>query len=158
LHPEPVDEERRGLDTAGRPGDTETESSDEGSAMFQDTRAYSGFAVDDAGKAREFYGETLGLEVSDAPPGLFVTLAGGRDTLIYEKPDFVPATYTILNFEVDDVDAAVAYLNSRGVEMERYDGFDQDEKGIARMADFPPGAWFTDPAGNILLVHEPMPA
>jgi predicted enzyme related to lactoylglutathione lyase len=126
--------------------------------MLQDTRAYSGFAVDDAGKAREFYGETLGLEVSDAPPGLIVTLAGGRDTLIYEKPDFSPATYTILNFEVDDVDATVAELNSRGIEMERYEGFSQDEKGIARMEEFPPGAWFTDPAGNILCVHEPMSA
>jgi predicted enzyme related to lactoylglutathione lyase len=126
--------------------------------MFQDTRAYSGFAVDDTGKAREFYGETLGLEVSDAPPGLMVSLAGGRDTLIYEKPDFAPATYTILNFEVDDIDAAVSELNSRGIEMERYEGFNQDEKGIARIEEFPPGAWFTDPAGNILCVHEPMSA
>jgi predicted enzyme related to lactoylglutathione lyase len=125
--------------------------------MFQDTRTYSGFAVDDIDKAREFYSETLGLEVSDAPHGLIVTFAGGRDTLIYEKPDFAPATYTILNFEVADVDATVDGLNSRGIEMERYDGFDQDEKGIARIAEFPPGAWFTDPAGNILCVHEPMP-
>jgi predicted enzyme related to lactoylglutathione lyase len=126
--------------------------------MFQDTRAYSGFAVDDAGKAREFYGDTLGLEVSDALPGLMVSLAGGRDTLIYEKPDFAPATYTILNFEVDDIDSAVDELNSRGIEMERYEGFNQDEKGIARIEEFPPGAWFTDPAGNILCVHEPMPS
>jgi catechol 2,3-dioxygenase-like lactoylglutathione lyase family enzyme len=126
--------------------------------MLQGTKAYSGFAVDDIDKAREFYGETLGLDVSDGPPGLFVTAGDGRETLIYHKPDFVPATYTILNFEVPDVDATVAELNSRGVEMERYDGFDQDEKGIARMAGFPTGAWFKDPAGNILLVHEPMPA
>jgi catechol 2,3-dioxygenase-like lactoylglutathione lyase family enzyme len=126
--------------------------------MLQGTRAYSGFAVDDIDKAREFYGETLGLDVSDGPPGLFVTVGDGRETLIYHKPDFVPATYTILNFEVPDVDATVAELNSRGVEMERYDGFDQDEKGIARMAGFPTGAWFKDPAGNILLVHEPMSA
>ena len=126
--------------------------------MFQDTRAYSGFAVDDTGKAREFYGETLGLEVSDAPPGLMLSLAGGRDTLVYEKPDFAPVTYTILNFEVDDIESAVDELNSRGIEMERYEGFNQDEKGIARIEEFPPGAWFTDPAGNILCVHEPMPS
>jgi catechol 2,3-dioxygenase-like lactoylglutathione lyase family enzyme len=126
--------------------------------MFENAKAYSGFAVDDIDKAREFYGETLGLEVSDAPPGLFVTVPAGRETLIYHKPDFVPATYTVLNFEVDDLDATVDELNSRGIEMERYDGFDQDEKGIARMTGVPPGAWFTDPAGNILCVLEPMAA
>ena len=75
-----------------------------------------------------------------------MTLAGGRDTMIYHKPDFQPATYTIMNFQVDDVEAAVDELNSRGVEMERYDGFDQDE-GIVRSAEMPTGAWFTDPAG-----------
>jgi predicted enzyme related to lactoylglutathione lyase len=124
--------------------------------MLEDAKAYSGFAVDDIDAARAFYGEKLGLKLSDAPPGLFVTVGDGDDTLIYHKPDFVPATYTILNFEVPDVDATVAELNSRGVEMERYEGFDQDEKGIARISGFPPGAWFTDPAGNILCVHEPM--
>ena len=126
--------------------------------MLENARVHSGFAVDDMDKAREFYGETLGLDVSDGPPGLFVTAADGRQTLIYHKPDFVPATYTILNFEVADVDATVGELNSRGIEMERYDGFDQDEKGILRMPGLPAGAWFTDPAGNILSVHEPMPA
>lgn len=127
--------------------------------MFESTKAYSGFAVDDLEKAREFYGETLGLSVSEAMPGgLVVTLAGGRDTLIYEKPDFEPATYTILNFEVPDVEATVDELNSRGIEMERYEGFGQDEKGIARGEGFPTGAWFTDPAGNIIVVHEPMSA
>ena len=126
--------------------------------MLGNARAYSGFAVDDLDTAREFYGETLGLEVSANPAGLFVNVADGRETLIYHKPDFVPATYTILNFEVADVDATVAELNSRGIEMERYDGFDQDEQGIARISGFPAGAWFTDPAGNILCVHEPMSA
>jgi catechol 2,3-dioxygenase-like lactoylglutathione lyase family enzyme len=126
--------------------------------MLGNARTYSGFAVDDLDTAREFYGETLGLEVSTNPAGLFVNVADGRETLIYHKPDFVPATYTILNFEVPDVDATVAGLNSRGIEMERYDGFDQDEQGIARISGFPPGAWFTDPAGNILCVHEPMSA
>lgn len=130
--------------------------------MFESTRGYSGFAVDDLEKAREFYGETLGLATSEFPPGtdtpfaLMMTLAGGRDTLIYPKPDFAPASYTILNFEVSDVGATVDELNSRGGEMERYEDFDQDEKGIARMEGFPPGAWFTDPAGNIIGIHEPM--
>ena len=122
--------------------------------MFANTKAYSGFAVDDVQKAREFYGDTLGIEteVIDEENGLLVLhLAGDRDTLIYRKPDFEPATYTILNFEVEDVDQAVDELTSRGVRFERYEGFDQDEKGIAR--DMGPNiAWFKDPAGNILSV------
>ena len=128
--------------------------------MLESSRAYSGFAAPDLAKAREFYSGTLGLEVSEPfPGGLTLNLPGGRDTLIYEKPDFTPATYTILNFEVPDVEAAVDELNSKGIEMERYEGFNQDEKGIARPEDGPPpGAWFTDPAGNILLVHEPFGA
>jgi catechol 2,3-dioxygenase-like lactoylglutathione lyase family enzyme len=125
--------------------------------MFEGSKAYSGFAVDDIEKAREFYGGTLGFGITEFPGGggLSVDLPGGRDTLIYPKPDFTPATYTILNFEVSDAEAAVDELNSKGVEMERYDGFDQDEKGIVRSPDFPVGAWFTDPAGNIICVHEP---
>jgi catechol 2,3-dioxygenase-like lactoylglutathione lyase family enzyme len=126
--------------------------------MFEDAKAYSGFATDDIDKAREFYGEKLGFEYSQPyPDGLVVNLPGGRDTLIYHKPDFTPATYTILNFEVANAEAAVDALNERGIEMERYEGFGQDEKGIARAPDAPVGAWFTDPAGNILCVHEPMP-
>jgi len=124
--------------------------------MFADNRAYSGFAVDDFGKAREFYGETLGLKttVMDKEHGLMTLhLAGGRDTLVYSKPDFEPATYTILNFEVDDVDEAVDQLASRGVSFERYDSFDQDEKGIFRDGG-PNIAWFKDPAGNVLSVLE----
>jgi predicted enzyme related to lactoylglutathione lyase/ketosteroid isomerase-like protein len=138
--------------------DTPDRLDDKGEFMLENTKAYSGFAVDDMDKARAFYAETLGLPVSDVPPGLMVTLAGGRETLIYHKPDFEPATYTMLNFEVPDVEAAVDELNSRGIEMERYDGFGQDEKGIVRVPDFPAGAWFTDPAGNIIAVHEPMSA
>jgi len=125
--------------------------------MFESSKAYSGFATDDLDKAREFYGGTLELEVSEPFAGGLTLNLGGRDTLIYHKPDFTPATYTMLNFEVPDIEAAVDELNSRGIEMERYEGFDQDEKGIARMPDAPVGAWFTDPAGNILCVHEPMP-
>jgi catechol 2,3-dioxygenase-like lactoylglutathione lyase family enzyme len=122
--------------------------------MFANTRAFSGFAVDDLQKAREFYGDTLGVKTSEQHGLLTLHLAGDRDTLIYEKPDFVPATYTILNFPVDDIDRAVDELSGRGVRFERYDGFDQDEKGIARMPEGPPIAWFTDPAGNILSVLE----
>jgi predicted enzyme related to lactoylglutathione lyase len=120
--------------------------------MFADTQAFSGFAVDDIDKAEQFYGEMLGVRTSRGEMGMLeLHLAGGRDTLIYPKPDFVPATYTILNFAVDDVDAAVDELVERGVEIERYEGFDQDEKGIAR-GQGPDIAWFKDPAGNILSV------
>jgi catechol 2,3-dioxygenase-like lactoylglutathione lyase family enzyme len=122
--------------------------------MLADTKAFSGFAVDDLDAAKEFYGETLGLRLSvlDEENGLLsLHLAGDRDTLVYVKPDFTPATYTILNFQVDDVDAAVDALASRGVDFERYDGFDQDEKGISR-GPGPTIAWFKDPAGNLLSV------
>ena len=120
--------------------------------MLKDTKAFSGFAVDDIEKAREFYGETLGIEVSEENGLLTLHLAGGdRPTLIYPKPDYAPATYTILNFQVDDIDKAVDDLSGRGVQFERYDGFEQDEKGVAR-AGGPPIAWFRDPAGNILAV------
>ena len=127
--------------------------------MLADTKAYSGFAVDDLQQAREFYGETLGLRTSvvDEELGLLMLhLAGDRDTLVYLKPDYTPATYTILNFPVDDVEKAVDELAARGVRFERYDGFEQDEKGIARGGGGPAIAWFTDPAGNILSVHEEM--
>ena len=123
--------------------------------MFADTKAYSGFAVDDLQQAREFYGETLGLKTSvvDEENGLLMLhLAGDRDTLVYLKPDYTPATYTILNFPVDDVEKAVDELAARGVRFERYDGFEQDEKGILRAGGGPPIAWFSDPAGNILSV------
>jgi catechol 2,3-dioxygenase-like lactoylglutathione lyase family enzyme len=122
--------------------------------MLADSKAYSGFAVDDLQRAREFYGETLGLRTSviDEDVGLMTLhLGGGRDTLVYVKPDHVPATYTILNFPVTDIDAAVDELTARGVAFQRYEGFDQDEKGVMRGAG-PDIAWFTDPAGNILSV------
>jgi predicted enzyme related to lactoylglutathione lyase len=122
--------------------------------MFANTKATNGFAVDDIEAAKRFYGETLGLGTTDLSEEfgvMSIQLAGGRDTLVYRKDDFQPATYTILNFEVDDVDAAVDELTAEGVTMERYDGFDQDEKGIAR-GPGPSIAWFKDPAGNILSV------
>jgi catechol 2,3-dioxygenase-like lactoylglutathione lyase family enzyme len=127
-------------------------------SMFTTTPAFSGFAVDDLQRAHEFYAETLGLRVSrDSPemPLLTLHLAGERNTLVYEKGDLRPANYTILNFEVDDVEAAVDALAERGVRMERYDDFPQDSKGIMR-GNGPDIAWFKDPAGNILAVLKPV--
>ena len=119
--------------------------------MFADTKAFSGFAVPDIEQARQFYGDTLGIEVTEENGLLTLHLAGDRPTLIYPKPDHEPATYTILNFPVADVEAAVDDLTSRGVTIERYEGFDQDEKGIMR-GQGPDIAWFRDPAGNVLAV------
>lgn len=119
--------------------------------MFATTKAYSGFAVDDVERALAFYGETLGLKTSEQYGLMTLHIAGGRDTLVYPKPDHEPASYTILNFPVDDIDAAVDELVARGVQMERYDGAGQDERGIMR-EDGPFIAWFRDPAGNVLSV------
>jgi catechol 2,3-dioxygenase-like lactoylglutathione lyase family enzyme len=119
--------------------------------MFANTKAFSGFAVDDVQKSREFYGETLGIRTSEENGLLTLHLAGDRDTLVYLKPDHTPAEYTILNFPVEDIDSAVEELSARGVVMERYDGFEQDEKGIFRSGG-PYIAWFKDPAGNVLSV------
>jgi predicted enzyme related to lactoylglutathione lyase len=119
--------------------------------MFADTKAFSGFAVDDIAEAQKFYAQTLGLRVSEEHGMLTLHLAGGRDTLVYPKPGHTPATYTILNFQVDDIDAAVDELTGRGVSFARYDGMAQDDKGINRGGG-PYIAWFTDPAGNILSV------
>jgi catechol 2,3-dioxygenase-like lactoylglutathione lyase family enzyme len=128
--------------------------------MLTDSQAYSGFAVDDAARAKKFYSETLGLRVSDqdAQNGLLALHVGGeRQILVYQKPDFTPATYTILNFPVDDIDKTVDELTARGVSFEKYEGFGQDEKGIAR-GQGPNIAWFRDPAGNIMSVIEETPA
>ncbi len=119
--------------------------------MFGNTKAFSGFAVDDIQAAQKFYGETLGLNTSEQYGMLTLHLAGDRDTLVYPKSGHVPATYTILNFPVEDIDAAVDELASRGVQLERYEGMGQDAKGINR-AGGPYIAWFKDPAGNILAV------
>jgi len=125
-----------------------------GPIMLATSKAFSGFAVDDLDRARQFYGETLGLKTTmlDEEHGVMaLNLAGDRDTILYIKPDFVPATYTVLNFPVDDIDAAVDGLVSRGIEFERYEEMPQDEKGIVR-EEGPQIAWFKDPAGNILSV------
>jgi catechol 2,3-dioxygenase-like lactoylglutathione lyase family enzyme len=122
--------------------------------MLADTEAFSGFAVDDLEQAQRFYAETLGLRTTllDEENGLLTLhLAGDRDTLIYRSPGFTPASYTILNFRVDDIDATVDELSSRGVDFERYEGMPQDERGVMREGG-PFIAWFKDPAGNTLSV------
>ncbi|HEY7147241.1 MAG TPA: VOC family protein [Streptosporangiaceae bacterium] len=119
--------------------------------MFANTTAFSGFAVDDLERARQFYGDVLGIKTSEQYGLMTLHLAGGRDTLIYPKTDFIPATYTILNFRVDDIETTVDQLTARGVQFERYPGAGQDDKGINR-AGGPYIAWFKDPAGNILSV------
>jgi catechol 2,3-dioxygenase-like lactoylglutathione lyase family enzyme len=119
--------------------------------MLADSKAFSGFAVPDLEQARRFYGDTLGLRVEEQNGSLTLHLAGGRDVLVYVKPDHTPATYTILNFPVDDIEATVDGLAERGVRFERYDGFEQDEHGIFRGGG-PYIAWFKDPAGNVLSV------
>jgi catechol 2,3-dioxygenase-like lactoylglutathione lyase family enzyme len=142
------------MSSASRVGLQQKQSSKEGLVLSK-SKAFSGFAVDDIDKARAFYRDTLGLDVVDDEMGILnLRLPGGRDTLIYPKPDFTPATYTILNFPVPDIDEAVDSLASRGVKFERYDDFEQDEKGISRMEGGPAIAWFTDPAGNIFAVLE----
>lgn len=119
--------------------------------MLENSKAFSGFAVADLDAAKQFYSETLGLQVSEENGLLSLHVAGGRDVLVYPKPDHVPATYTILNFPVDDIEATVGELTERGVTFQRYEGIEQDEKGIARGIG-PYIAWFTDPSGNVLSV------
>ena len=122
--------------------------------MFRDTKAFSGFSVDDIGKAKEFYGQTLGLEISEAHGILTLKIAGGSRIVIYPKPNHAPATFTILNFPVDNIEKAVDGLTGRGVRFEHYEGaLNTDEKGIHR-GEGPKIAWFKDPAGNILSVLE----
>jgi catechol 2,3-dioxygenase-like lactoylglutathione lyase family enzyme len=123
--------------------------------MLRDTKAFSGFSVDDLQKAKQFYGETLGLQVSEDNGLLTLHISGGSNVLVYPKDNHVPATFTILNFPVDDIDKTVDELVARGVSFERYDGFQQDERGITRgiaSGQGPDIAWFKDPAGNILSV------
>jgi predicted enzyme related to lactoylglutathione lyase len=124
--------------------------------MLESTKAFSGFSVNDIEAAKQFYGTTLGVEVSeDAMGHLTLTLPGGTEVLAYPKDDHVPAAFTILNFEVDDIDEAVDALTASGVNFQRYDGMHQDDKGVMRgiAAGMGPNiAWFTDPAGNVLSV------
>ena len=123
--------------------------------MFRDTKAFSGFSVNDLQKAQKFYGQTLDLDVSTEEEGLVLHIAGGFKIFVYPKPNHVPATFTILNFPVDDVEEAVDQLTQRGVRFEVYNEGElkTDEKGIFRGMG-PRIAWFKDPAGNFLSVLE----
>ena len=120
--------------------------------MLKDSHAFSGFSTDDIEAAKRFYGETLGLEVTEDMGILNLRFAGGGHGIIYPKPNHEPATFTVLNFPVADVEATVDSLVAAGVTFERYPGLEQDERGIARDPDGPAIAWFKDPAGNILAV------
>jgi catechol 2,3-dioxygenase-like lactoylglutathione lyase family enzyme len=123
--------------------------------MLTTTGGFSGFSVDDEATALAFYRDTLGLKVADTSMGLQLDITGGAPVFVYAKPNHVPATFTVLNFEVADIDRAVDELVASGVTMERYEGSYQDEKGITRgkVANRGPDiAWFLDPAGNILSV------
>ncbi|WP_137991819.1 VOC family protein [Streptomyces vilmorinianum] len=125
--------------------------------MFGQSKAFSGFSVDDLDKARRFYGETLGLQVEESGEGdmrmLTLKLGTGAGVFVYPKDNHTPASFTILNFPVDDIDAAVDELAKRGVSLERYPEFEADAKGVVRGTEGPTAiAWFTDPAGNVLSV------
>jgi len=125
--------------------------------MLKNSKAFSGFSVNDLEKAKQFYGEVLGLDVSDAPMGLLqLNLAGGTVVLVYPKPNHAPATFTILNFPVENIEETVSELTKRGVSFEHYDEAEikTDDKGIHRGDEGPTIAWFKDPAGNILSVIE----
>jgi catechol 2,3-dioxygenase-like lactoylglutathione lyase family enzyme len=121
--------------------------------MLGNTKAFSSFSIDDLQRAKDFYSRVLGLSVNESPEGLDLQLAGGMHVFLYPKENHQPATFTVLNFDVDDVDAAVTELTRRGVRFEHYDmpGIKTDDKGVAR-GNGPTIAWFKDPAGNILSV------
>ncbi len=123
--------------------------------MLNESVAFSGFSVDDLERARDFYRDTLGLVVLEENGLLWLELTGGHRVLVYPKSDHTPATYTVLNFPVDDIDAAVALLTERGVQLEKYEGTPvaTDETGVFRGGG-PLIAWFSDPAGNVLSVLE----
>ena len=123
--------------------------------MLKDSEAFSGYSVDDLDKARDFYSGTLGIETSMEPAGLAIKIPGRRPVFVYPKENHEAATFTVLNFPVGDIEAAVDQLTAAGVTMEHYgEGFGQDEKGISRDPRGPAIAWFKDPAGNILSVIE----
>ena len=125
-------------------------------AVLTDAKVFQSFSVDDLGKARSFYHDTLGLDVVERPEGLEVEVGSGSKIFVYPKPDHQPATFTILNFSVDNVDEAVDRLTSTGIKFEQYDlpNIKTDARGIARDTGGPAIAWFKDPAGNILSVCE----
>jgi predicted enzyme related to lactoylglutathione lyase len=121
--------------------------------MLKDTKAFSGYSVNDIEAAKRFYGETLGLDLTENAAGLGLELAGGQRVFMYPKDDHEPATFTVLNFQAEDVEATVDALTERGVQFERYEGtpIETDEKGVFR-GEGPLIAWFKDPAGNVISV------
>jgi catechol 2,3-dioxygenase-like lactoylglutathione lyase family enzyme len=126
--------------------------------MLKDSKAFTGFSVGDLSLARQFYSEKLGLQVEDLSMGLLqLEFMGGGKVIIYPKPNHEPATFTVLNFPVKDVEAAVDWLTGKGVVFEQYDEpIKTDKRGICRNPDGPAIAWFKDPAGNILSILEEM--
>lgn len=123
--------------------------------MFKPIQSYSGFSINDLLKARQFYSEALGLHVTEEGPGLRIHHLGGGSVIAYAKDDHEPASYTVFNFEVEDIDDAVEALNRAGVQFERYEGMEQDEAGIMRglaLGAGPDIAWFKDPSDNVLAV------
>lgn len=120
--------------------------------VFSTTKAFSGFSVNDIPAATVFYRDKLGLTVEEQNGMLALHLGGGGTVLVYPKQNHAPATYTVLNFPVDDIDSAVDELTAKGVQFEHYDGMPADEKGIMRAGHGPDIAWFTDPAGNVISV------
>ena len=119
--------------------------------MLTASGAFSGFSAPDIDAERAFFADTLGITIREGMGNLMLELPGGQRVIVYPKPDHQPATFTVLNFEVADIDAAVDELAAAGVELERYEGFDQDDKGVMR-ENGPLIAWFKDPAGNILSI------
>ncbi len=126
------------------------------STIFKEAKAFSSFAINDLQQAKEFYGQTLGLRISEQPEGLALNLPNGNSVFLYPKPNHTPASFTVLNFLVEDVEDAVDELNRLGVRMEKFNqpNLQTDERGIHRGARGPTIAWFKDPAGNILSVME----
>ena len=124
--------------------------------MLTDSHAFSSFSTNDIPSTRAFYADVLGLHVTESNGMLTLRVPGGGTVLVYPKDDHRPATYTCLNFAVTDLGTTIDALVARGVTFERYDGMDQDERGIARGMG-PPIAWFTDPGGNIVAVLEDVP-
>lgn len=121
--------------------------------MFKVTKAFSTFSVNDLQRAKDFYGNTLGLEVAESPEGLELHIPGGNNIFVYPKANHTPATFTVLNFPVNNIDETVDDLAKRGVRFEHYEGeMKTDPKGIFRADKGPTIAWFKDPAGNILSV------
>src|SRR5215212_8751552 len=141
--------------SSGDPGGHHSVSNREGTTVLSDSKAFSGFSVDDPDAARRFYEDTLGLRVSEVEGArgsmLRLQLGSGGEVLVYTKPDHTPAEFTVLNFPVADIAAAVDELAARGVTFQRYEGMPFDERGIMTGGG-PPIAWFTDPAGNVFSV------